>query len=161
MTKPHGSSSVAATYAWSSLMSSARAHSVPRETIMWVPELELEWGRVERNFLLNKEFVAPGRIFIVLYTVNNKWGSLIRIIESIRLEKNFKIIEPKIHASKNSPRLKRLLKSWMPINLEALEAPGLRPCQNWAVGGDFFLPWDTEWGQNTWPHVRAGSSSTT
>lgn len=53
-------------------MSSARAHSVPRETIMWVPELELEWGRVERNFLLNKEFVAPGRIFIVLYTVNNK-----------------------------------------------------------------------------------------
>lgn len=36
------------------------------------PELELEWGRVKRNLPLNKEFVVPGRIFIILYAVKNK-----------------------------------------------------------------------------------------
>lgn len=102
--KAHDSGSVAATFAWSSLMSSSRAHSVPRETIVWVPELELEWGRVKRNLLLNKELVAPGRIFIFLYTVNNKWGSLIRIIESIRLEKNFKIVESKSYKANKAPK---------------------------------------------------------
>lgn len=45
-----------------------------RETLMRgiSPELELEWGRVKRNLPLNKEFVVPGRIFIILYAVKNK-----------------------------------------------------------------------------------------
>ena len=42
------------------------------------PELELEQGRVKRNLPLNTQFVVPGRIFVILYTVKNKQGGLVR-----------------------------------------------------------------------------------
>jgi len=64
-------------------MSSSHAYSAPRETLIRdsVPQLDLEWGSAKRNLPLNKRFVVPGRILIILYTVNNKQGVLIRISE--------------------------------------------------------------------------------